>query len=256
VIYLTGLLGERVTMATDTNEQLASSVRAELERDTRVDLRNARVEVSAQEDRVRLEGEVPDIVGKRIAANLTRQLAGDAAEVEDLLCVQTETVGDGELADRGCEHLMREGAFRETAIALELDDHAETLQDPPGSEHTIEVGVDAGGITLRGTVGSLTHRRLAEVICWRIPGCRRVDNQLRIDPPQSDSDNLLADAVRMVLEKDPLVDAGQVRAGSAAGIVELDGMLSSEEAHHLAVRDIWAIPGVWEVDDRLHTELA
>lgn len=243
-------------MATDTNEQLATTVLAELERDTRVDLHEARVEVLAQDERVRLEGEVPDIVGKRIAANITRQLAGDESEVEDLLCVRTEMVGDGELADRVCEHLMGEGVFAETAFALKLDDHAETLQNPPGAEHSVEVGVDAGVVTLRGSVGSLTHHRLAEVICWWVPGCRRVDNQLHVDPPQNDSDNLLADAVRMVLEKDPLVDAGQVRAASAAGIVELDGMLSSEEAHHLAVRDIWAIPGVWEVDDRLHTELA
>jgi osmotically-inducible protein OsmY len=86
---------------------------------------------------------------------------------------------------------------------------------------------------------------------WWIPGCQRVDNLIQVSPAQQDSDDLLTDAIRMVLEKDPLVHATQIRIGTAAAVVELDGQLPSEEEHLLAVRDAWTVPGVWDVNDKI-----
>ena len=60
----------------------------------------------------------------------------------------------------------------------------------------------------------------------------------------------------MVLEKDKLVDASQLRVGTAGGIVELRGLLASEEERHLAVRDVWYVPGVWNVVDHIEVRPA
>lgn len=241
-------------MNQSTGFDLVDSVLAELERDTRVDLHHADIQLEVADYGVRISGQVPDIAGKRIAASVTRQLAGDETRVEDRLYVETPAVPDRELGTKASERLMAEPAFAETGIALEVAGRTDTLQQPPASGHTIQMGVEHGAVSLRGRVPSLTHQRLAEVLLWWTAGCRRVDNALAVDPPQGDSDEVLNDALRMVLEKDPLIDAGQVHAGSTAGIVELEGQLPSAELHRLAVRDVWAVPGVWDVDDHLRVE--
>ena len=70
-------------------------------------------------------------------------------------------------------------------------------------------------------------------------------------PLENDNDNEITDAVRMVLEKDPLVHASQIRIGTAGGIVALDGSVASQEEKRLAVLDAWYVPGVWDVVDRI-----
>ncbi len=55
----------------------------------------------------------------------------------------------------------------------------------------------------------------------------------------------------MGLEKDPLVQATQLRVGTAGGVVEIQGLVASDEERRLAVLDAWYVPGVWDVVDRI-----
>ena len=75
--------------------------------------------------------------------------------------------------------------------------------------------------------------------------------RLEVDPPEEDTDDEITDVVRMVLEKDPLVHASQLRVGTAGGVVEMRGLVASDEERRLAVLDAWYVPGVWEVADRI-----
>ena len=110
-----------------------------------------------------------------------------------------------------------------------------------------------GGIALSGQLESFTHMRLAEVLMWWTEGCQFVDNKLEIVPPEQDNDNEITDAVRMVLEKDPLVHDSQLLAGTSGGIVVLNGSVASEEEKKLAILDAWYVPGVADVVDRIET---
>jgi osmotically-inducible protein OsmY len=94
---------------------------------------------------------------------------------------------------------------------------------------------------------------LAEVIVWWTGACALVVNDLEIVPPEEDYDNELTDAVLMVLEKDPLVDAGQLRIGTGAGIVHVEGLTINEEQRHSVLEDIWLVPGVADVVDHIAT---
>ncbi|ALP53910.1 hypothetical protein Tel_12620 [Candidatus Tenderia electrophaga] len=242
-----------IIMAQEMHKQLIKQIEAALEQDVRFNPSQSRLRICANDRGIVLAGEVDNIAEKRLAANLSRTLAGDEVDVEDRLCVATEQVADAELAQHICRQLGAEPVFARTAISRVGPGGVEPWQQPPDSEGNIDVIVEDGVVTLSGVTGSLSHRRLAEVLCWWIPGCRRVDNRLAVAPDQPDSDNLLTDAIRIVLDKDPLVDAGQVRLGSAAGIVELDGLLPCDEARRMVVRDTWAVPGVWDVVNRLQT---
>ena len=85
---------------------------------------------------------------------------------------------------------------------------------------------------------------------WWTDGCEFVENHLQIVPPGLDNDNEISDAIRCVLEKDPLVHASQLQIGTAGGVVYLNGCLANETEKKLAIRDAWYVPGVADVVDR------
>lgn len=240
-------------MHNGVDTDLAEAIRDELDHDARVTDRLTGVDILARAGQVVLEGEVPDIATKRIVANTARALADDGTAVDDRLRLAAQSVDDDELARQVTEQLSAEEAFRNCVIVLHQQWRAQIMQQPRGANCGIEVRVRQGVVTLAGRISSLNHRRLAEVLCWWVPGCSRVDNYLDTSPEEPDTDSLLTDAVRIVLEKDPMLDPAGLAAAAGAGIVELRGIMPDEEAHRLALRDVWAIPGVWDVYDRLRT---
>lgn len=233
--------------------RLAQEIIRQLWQDQRVDLEHAAIDFSTEDGHLRLEGEVPGLVAKRIIANAAQQIAGEAIPVDDRLCLQAELAGDPDIAGRVGRYISQEPEFRDYSVTIHYDSQSCIIQQHDRSDYRVHVGVHDGVISLMGDVGSHTHRRFAEVLCWWVPGCARVDNELEVRPYEADSDNLLTDAIRIVLEKDPFVDATQLRAATAAGIVELHGLLPNELAHDHVVRDVWAVPGVLEVYDLTHT---
>ena len=66
-------------------------------------------------------------------------------------------------------------------------------------------------------------------------------------------DDELIDALRIVLEKDPLVHADQLALHAQDGRVTIEGFLASDEERQLALLDAWYVPGVHEVIDRIQT---
>lgn len=241
--------------ATSGNDviELADEIMQELWRDRRLDLEHTEIRFTAGDEQLRLEGRVPDLAAKRIIANTARQVAGSAVAIEDRLRLQTAAVSDEEIARKLAAYLGGEPVFRECSIVIHIGTESRIVQQRDPGGYSAHIHIDDGVVTLTGEVGSQTHRRLAEVLCWWLPGCTRVDNELAVRPYEDDTDNLLTDAIRIVLEKDPFVDASQLSAATAAGIVELRGLLPTEDAHRLALRDVWAIPGVWDIYDRTYT---
>jgi osmotically-inducible protein OsmY len=70
-------------------------------------------------------------------------------------------------------------------------------------------------------------------------------------PPEDDSDDEIADAVRLVLEKDPFVDATQIRVGVRRSVVTLAGLVPSEPEREMAEFDAWYVFGVDGVQNRI-----
>ncbi len=160
---------------------------------------------------------------------------------------------DGALRDEVIGGLINESAFNEYTLRSVRNGDSEILRHGRDDSGLIEIEVHQGTVILRGQVGSLNHRRLVEVLTWWTAGCEVVDNRLRVVPAQRDNADELVDAVCIVLEKDPLVHASQVRVSAAEGVVTLDGHVASNEEKMLAVLDAWYVPGVHDVVDRITT---
>ena len=115
----------------------------------------------------------------------------------------------------------------------------------------IEISVEDGVVTLDGEVPSLSHKRLAGALAWWIPGSRDVVNGLGVEPDEEDNDDELTDAVRLILEKDPFVDAGQVRVTAEGCIVHLTGFVPTETERERAEDDAWCTFGVDDVTNEI-----
>jgi len=233
-------------------DEMIASVQAALERSAEVNLHNSQVRLAVQDARLVMTGEVPDIAAKR-AAHLTAVRLLGADRVVDKLCVKPVVQrSDAEIAAFLQDMIIQERAFRDCPLHVV----AGSATSPPaggaaavGGEITLSVS-DAV-VTLAGTVGSLTHRRLADVLAWWSPGVRAVHNLLHVVPEQVDNDAELCDALRIVLEKDPSLDAGAIGVQVKARVVTLQGTVSSEAQRRMALQDAWYILGVHGVDNRL-----
>lgn len=226
------------------NKDLATALLAAFEKDPDINLHGAPIHVSLNGQVLRLQGEVANIIVKRKARRIAMQISG-LSDIEDQLHLRPGQVRTGKaLLDAVVDALSQESAFRDMAVH----------PIPPPDNLTVDwIGVSVDGCIVRldGTVGSLSHRRLAEVIAWWVPGSCDVHNHMRVQPAEKDNDDELADAILMVLEKDPLLHAENIRAHAKSRVVTLSGTVHSQEQQRMAIYNCWYVAGVHEVISEL-----
>ncbi|WP_439687836.1 Osmotically-inducible protein OsmY, contains BON domain [Cupriavidus oxalaticus] len=196
-----------------------------------------------------LEGEVADIVDKTRAATALRRVDGVTSVIDHLRVTNGGvTVGDGELRDAVCERLLNAIEFRNCRICARVKGQHETVREPVGERSGwIEVEAHDGVVTLWGQVISLSHMRLAGVLAWWSRGCRCVVNELVVAPAEADRDDEITEALMLVLETDPFVDAAQVSVHTEKRVVTLEGCVASENTRRQVERDAWYVQGVEDV---------
>lgn len=239
-------------MPQQAQDDLVKGVLARLERDPRTDLHHWPIKVSMASGVLVLEGVVDNICAKKAASRVAHEVAQQIPVYDRLKVSASEPKEDGALRDEIVNALLEEPVFKEYALMTNEADTVTTLREGrSGEQAAMTVSVNDGSVALSGQVGSLTHRRLAEVLCWWTAGCESVDNRLRVVPAEAENDDELADALRAVLEKDPLVHSDQVTIRVRAGVVTLGGYVHSSQERKLAVLDACYVPGVHEVVDEI-----
>jgi osmotically-inducible protein OsmY len=227
-----------------SNDNIISAVRAALEHDTDVNLHDSDVRITYQ-DTLRLEGEVPNIIAKRRALRIAMS-AARTTEIDDRLHIRPgEQRVDEALRETALELLREEPAFRDIHIA------AADQAAPDSGGGRIQVDAKGCVVILKGKVGSLSHRRLAEVIAWWAPGSCDVDNRLQVEPAEQETDAELSDAIRLVLDKDPSLRAGDINIQTRNREVTLYGAVHTREQKRMASYDCWYVPGVHGVHNKL-----
>ncbi|MEN7528339.1 MULTISPECIES: BON domain-containing protein [unclassified Cupriavidus] len=196
-----------------------------------------------------LEGEVADIVDKTRAVAHLRRVDGVTTVIDHLRIANGgPVVGDGDLRAAVCERLLNAIDFRNCKICAKVKGQLEPVREAVGERAGwIEVSVHDGAVMLSGQVISLSHMRLAGVLAWWSRGCRCVVNDIVVAPAEADSDEELCEALRLVLETDPFVDASRIRIRADHRVVVLDGYASSDGARKQVERDAWYVHGVEDV---------
>jgi osmotically-inducible protein OsmY len=232
---------------------IVNSLMAALEREPRIDLRRDRIECRLYDGIATLSGEVSDIAAKRVALEVTARLPTVKGIVDHLYTRPAEQMGDGMIADHVEHALLGDSSFDECSIYRHDGGGRTIVRDASQERRTgwVELGVEGGVVTLDGDVPSLSHKRLAGALAWWVPGSRDVVNGLGVEPNEDDNDDEILDALRLILEKDPLVDATQIRTSCTNAVVTLHGLVTSDAQRHIAEFDAWAVFGV----DQVHNEI-
>jgi len=227
---------------------VVSAVHAALASEPRLDLHKHPIAIAFDGESLTLEGEAPSVAAKKLALERAAALPAVTGIVDRLRVKPAQRMGDGEVRDLMRDALLQEPALAECAIYEIVKGRRETVRESPASRRgIIELEVHEGIITLNGTVTGLDEKRLVGVLAWWIPGTRDVVNGLAVDPEEEDSFDMIAEAVRLALEKDAWVDASQLRVGVRGRTVTLAGVLPSEAQRDMAERDAWYVFGVDQV---------
>jgi osmotically-inducible protein OsmY len=235
--------------------KMIQTAQAALERRPEINLHRYPIALSLEDGVIIMRGEVENIVAKRLAR---RELAGlfGVEHVLDQLSVRPgQPRGDGAIAVSLEQMLRQERALRDYSVSVRVLDAAGISPGGSADGSVIAAGVHASVVLLEGVVESLSHRRLVDVLAWWTPGVSGVENHVQVSPPQHDSDAEMTDALRMVLEKDPLLDAGQIKVRVDDRRVTLEGLVPGEAQRNMALADAWYVLGVHDVDNRLQVRV-
>jgi hypothetical protein len=215
-------------------------------------MHQSRIELSFDAGTITVEGEVADIAAKKLALERIAAFPEVTGIVDRLRVMPAQPMGDREVLNLLRDALLEEGALADIALFEMVKGERLLVREPPlGRRGAITVRVDDGVVTLDGEVQGLAQKRLAGVLAWWVPGSCDVVNGLGVEPPEEDSDEEITEAVRVAIEKDPFVDAAQVRVHTRNRQVILDGLVPTDSERDMAEYDAWSVFGVDQVVNRI-----
>ena len=207
-----------------------------------------------------IEAEVDTIAVKRLVLERLAATPGVGGIIDRLKVKPASPMSDDGIRDHLRKAYYQEPAFQHLAIKERIEGEARLARaglpgagGKPDAGGEIEIEVEDGVVTLNGSVPSLAAKRLAGVLAWWVPGSRDVINGITVDPPEDDAPIAIEEAVRIALEKDPLVDASQIRVGVRLRIVRLTGWVPTEATRDAAEWDAWYVFGVDDVINEIKT---
>jgi osmotically-inducible protein OsmY len=211
------------------------------------------IEIGDDRGDLLLAGEVPDVAAKKVALEAAAGVAGVDRIIDRLHVSTGHPVADDELLDHVCEALAEDSSLHPVHVSPRADGPVRGEPLPQTADgRVITVSVHDGVVTLDGQVDSLAHKRLAGVLAWWVSGVRDVIDAIEVSPLEEDSDEEITEAVRLVLDKDRMVSATDVRVVTRNSTVMLAGFVSEDEERRRAENDAWCVFGV----DRVHNLLA
>ncbi len=108
----------------------------------------------------------------------------------------------------------------------------------------LEVWVWNGTAYIKGTVPSMSQKRLAGEVASQVTGVREVANMLRVAASPVTGDAELKRHIRQALGRDPRIYQFKIYLRVANGVVYLHGLVNNANEKHLIEHEIWAVPGV------------
>jgi osmotically-inducible protein OsmY len=232
-------------------QALLDAVRHALRSEPRIRLETHPIHLALDGGDLAMEGEVADIAAKKLALERAAAVISGPRILDRLRVRPAERMADGQVRDLLRDALVSETAFADCSIRVWVKDRFEAAQQRAAGTGSIDVRVEDGVVTLDGDVPGLVLKRLAGVLAWWVPGSRDVVNGLGVTPPEEDNDEAMTDAVRIALEKDPFVNAEQIRVAARNAAITLSGLVPTESEREMAEFDAWYVFGVDRVLNRI-----
>jgi osmotically-inducible protein OsmY len=237
------------------NHLIIKAVQAAWEHEPRINLHTHPVTIIYENEVLTLEGEVQDVAAKKLCMELAVAVPGVTGIVDRLHVTPAVRVGDGAIVTAVRDVLLQEPALQDCAVRVRNKGRVEPFRESAApNSGVIELSVNDGVVLLDDHVPSLGQKRLAGVLAWWVPGSRDVINGMAVEPPEEDNDEELLDAVRLVLEKDPFVNADQIRVRAKQSVITLEGLVINDVQRQMAENDAWFVFGVDKVINMLQMQ--
>ncbi len=210
-----------------TDEQIKKDVTDQLYWDARVDASEVSVEVS--NGTVTLRGSVPTYLARTAAFE-------DSWAVLGVTDVRNQTV-----------------VRYPPTITLPTDEEIKTsientlARNPNVDIFDVNVIVDAGIVSLEGTVDAYWKKDYAEDLVADIPGVISIDNKLGIVYSQDVTDKIIAEDVIAAIDRNVLVDAEDVNVRVTDGVVTISGTVPTWAARRACYESALYTVGVKSV---------
>jgi len=213
------------------DEVIKNSIVYELARDTRIDAANT--EVTVENGRVTLTGATPTFLGKSAATEDALSILG-VTEVDNLMVVNypaTFTVPtDAEIK----QNILSKLVASPDLDVLDLD-----------------VTVDAGVVTVKGTVDAYWKKTFVEDLVTFEAGVTFIENHVAVVPTDDVIDKVIAEDIVASLEERALVDADDIDVSVSDGEVELTGSVPNWAARQTAANAALYTAGIKMLDNNL-----
>jgi len=157
------------------------------------------------------------------------------------------------MAEHQARQAQTEKLFNPPGVEKPLSNDAHLVRDVKdallaGTESAgidVQVSAEDGVVRLSGVVDVLSHRRVAEEIARRIPGVRRVENDICVANEETASDKDLVKAVTHKLTQDG--NSLDIGCRVHKGVVTLVGHAATYDDVRAAARRVEDMAGVREV---------
>src|SRR2546421_4365801 len=226
-------------------EAITKQIHGLLEHERRINLHKFPIRISNADGVAVLEGEVGDIAAKKLALELAASVPQVRGVVDRLRVAPGERRGDGAIRDSLARRFLAQAEFRNCTLRSYTNERTELLREGNAdSVGDIQLAVSDGIIVLEGHVQSQPRRLFAGVLAWWTPGRRDVVNALEVKPGYEERDDEVTEALGLVLEADPAIDAAQIRPRCERWVVTLEGNVRTEGEKRRAEMDAWYLSGV------------
>lgn len=225
------------------------NVRAALKGEVRLDHKLEHVHLVVNDDgSVTVEAEVPSVSVKKLALERIGAVPGVDGIVDRLHVAPASEMGDGEIRAHLRNAFLDDPSFKRFDIRERRHGSFQNVQGGlPQTYGSLDIEVTDGIVTLNGRVPGLESKRLAGLLAWWIPGTRDVVNGIEVDPPEDDSPDHVAEALRIAFDKDPFIDANRIAVRVSGFVVTLAGFVPREIERERAESDAWCLQGVNDV---------
>ena len=227
------------------SSDVISTLRQVMEADSRIRAAGPPISVALDgEGGVTLDGEVVSVAAKRLALDRAARLPDVLTVVDRLRVAPIRRFTDEQIRRRLLDLFVEDAAFSDYEFVSSPRRSAALRRST--SKPRIEFQVEDGVVKLTGRVSAPLHKRLAGVFAWWTPGTRDVLNLLEVEPAVPDGDEQIADAIRTVMDKDPLISiVPDVSVREA--VASLSGTAANADEREAAEADAWYVFGVHDV---------
>lgn len=189
----------------------------------------AHIGVTARDGVVTLSGDVSSYAEKWAAVQAARRVSGVKGLADEIKVHYAFDIDDTDIAKQAVQ-------------ALSWD-----IEVPVNK---ITVKVEAGWVTLSGTLDWYYQRNAAEADVRKLKGVLGVTNNIVIKPARVQASDVRA-KLKAAFERQADIDESKITVTVDGGKITLSGHVDTWGQDGLAVDTAWSAPGVTQVDDRL-----